>query len=37
MMDIIILVGLYIAWYIKITITYIRIKLNKQKEDYGRD
>ena len=34
MMDIIILMGLYVAWYIKITITYIRIKLN-EKEDYG--
>ena len=37
MMDIIILVGLYVAWYIKITITYIRIKLNEQKEDHGRN
>ena len=36
MMDIIILVGLYVAWYIKIVVTYIRIKLN-EKEDYGRD
>lgn len=32
MTDIIILAGLYVAWYIKITITYIRMKLNK-KED----
>ena len=36
MMDIMILASLYVAWYIKITITYIRIKLN-EKEDYGRN
>ena len=35
MIDFMILAGLYIAWYIKTTITYIRIKLN-EKEDYGR-
>ena len=35
MIDFMILAGLYIAWYIKKTITYIRIKLN-EKEDYGR-
>jgi hypothetical protein len=36
MTDIIILACLYVAWYIKITITYIRMKLN-EKEDYGRN
>jgi hypothetical protein len=36
MIDFIILAGLYLAWCIKISITYIRMKLNK-KEDYGRD
>ena len=32
MMDIIILASLYLVWYIKITITYIRIKLNEKDE-----
>jgi hypothetical protein len=36
MIDFIILAGLYLAWCIKISITYIRMKLN-EKEDYGRD
>ena len=37
MIDFMILASLYLAWYIKITITYIRIKLNEQKEDHGRN
>jgi len=36
MTDMIILGCLYAAWYIKISIGYIRMKLNK-KEDYERD
>jgi hypothetical protein len=36
MMDIIILGCLYAAWYVKISIGYIRMKLN-EKEDYGRN
>jgi hypothetical protein len=35
MIDFIILAGLYLAWCIKISITYIRMKLN-EKEDYER-
>ena len=33
MMDIMILASLYVAWYIKITITYIRIKLNEKEDE----
>ena len=33
MIDFVLLVGLYAAWYIKTVVTYIRIKLNEQKED----
>ncbi len=36
MIDFMILVGLYATWYIKTTVTYIRIKLN-EKEDYGKN
>jgi hypothetical protein len=36
MIDFVLLVGLYAAWYIKTVVTYIRMKLN-EKEDYGRN
>lgn len=36
MMDFMILIGLYVVWYIRITIIYIKMKLN-EKENYGRD
>ncbi len=37
MIDFMILAGLYVAWYVKISITYIRMKLNEKEEDYGRN
>jgi hypothetical protein len=33
MIDFMILASLYLAWYIKITITYIRIKLNEKEDE----